>query len=117
VIEVIEAEGLLQNAHDTGAYLEAGLRELATRHPMIGDIQGRGLFWGLDMVSDAETREPFSREQMRHLGSLIVEQGVITGYSGRYGQILKLRPPLVFSRTDADVTLAAIDTALQQLAQ
>jgi len=117
VIEVIEAEGLLQNAHDTGAYLEAGLRELATRHPMIGDIQGRGLFWGLDMVSNAETREPFSREQMRHLGSLIVEQGVITGYSGRYGQILKLRPPLVFSRADADVTLAAIDTALQQLAR
>ncbi|MCP4335741.1 MAG: aspartate aminotransferase family protein [Gammaproteobacteria bacterium] len=115
VIEVIETEGLLQNAHDTGAYLEAGLRELATRHPMIGDIQGRGLFWGLDMVSNAETREPFSRVQMRHLGSLIVEQGVITGYSGRYGQILKLRPPLVFSRADADITLAAIDTALHQL--
>ena len=115
VIEVIEAEGLLQNAHDTGAYLEAGLRELAVRYPMIGDIQGRGLFWGLDMVTDTETREPFSRAQMRHLGSLIAEQGVITGYSGRYGQILKLRPPLVFSRADADITLAAIDTALQQL--
>jgi 4-aminobutyrate aminotransferase-like enzyme len=116
VIEVIEAEGLLQNAHDTGAYLEAGLRELATRHSMIGDIQGRGLFWGLDMVTDPETRAPFSRAQMRHFGSLIVEQGVITGYSGRYGQILKLRPPLVFSRADADITLAAIDAALQQLA-
>jgi 4-aminobutyrate aminotransferase-like enzyme len=115
VIEVIEAEGLLQNAHDTGAYLETGLRELATRHAVIGDVQGRGLFWGLDMVTNAETREPFSREQMRHLGSLIAEQGVITGYSGRYGQILKLRPPLVFSRADADITLAAIDTALRQL--
>ncbi len=117
VIEVIEAEGLLQNAHDTGAYLEAGLRELASRHPVIGDVQGRGLFWGLDMVSEPETREPFSREQMRHLGSLIVEQGVITGYSGRYGQILKLRPPLVFSRADADITLAAIDAALHRFAR
>jgi 4-aminobutyrate aminotransferase-like enzyme len=117
VIDVIEAEGLLQNAHDTGAYLEAGLRELATRHAVIGDVQGRGLFWGLDMVTDSETREPFSRTQMRHLGSLIAEQGVITGYSGRYGQILKLRPPLVFSRADADLTLAAIDTALGQLAR
>ena len=117
VIEVIEAEGLLQNAHDTGAYLEAGLRELAVRYPMIGDIQGRGLFWGLDMVTDTDTREPFSRAQMRHFGSLIAGQGVITGYSGRYGQILKLRPPLVFSRTDVDITLAAIDAALQQLAR
>ena len=115
VIEVIESEGLLQNAADTGAYLEAGLRDLMQRHPAIGDIQGRGLFWGLDMVKDAGTREPFSRDAMRHLGSLIVEQGVITGYSGRYGQILKLRPPLVFSRADADKTIAAIDKAVGQM--
>lgn len=113
VIEVIEAEGLLHNAHETGAYLEAGLRELATRHDCIGDVQGRGLFWGLDMVVDADTRTPFNEAQMRRLGSLIVEQGVVTGTSGRYGQILKLRPPLVFSREDADLTLAAVDTALQ----
>jgi len=115
VIEVIEAEGLLQNAHDTGAYLEAGLRELATRHEAIGDVQGRGLFWGLDMVNDAASMAPFSEAQMRHLGSLIVEQGVITGTSGRYGQTLKLRPPLVFSRDDAEQTLAAIDHALRQM--
>jgi 4-aminobutyrate aminotransferase-like enzyme len=117
VIEVIESEGLLQNARDVGAYLEAGLRELAERHQSIGHVQGRGLFWGLDMVRDAETREPFSRDEMRHLGSLIVQQGVITGNSGRYGQVLKLRPPLVFSRADADKTLAAIDAALGQLKQ
>jgi 4-aminobutyrate aminotransferase-like enzyme len=112
VIEVIDNEGLLQNAQETGAYLEAGLRELATRHPLIGDVQGCGLFWGLDMVSDPETREPLTQQQMRHLGSLVVEQGVITGTSGRFGQVLKLRPPLVFSRTDADTALAAIDAAL-----
>ena len=52
---------------------------------------------------------------MRHLGSLIVEQGVITGTSGRYGQVLKLRPPLPFSKSDADRALAAIDAALSQL--
>jgi len=115
VIEVIEAEGLLQNAHETGAYLEAGLRDLATHHECIGDLQGRGLFWGLDMVTDRTARTPFSEIQMRHLGSLIAEQGVITGTSGRYGQILKLRPPLVFSRTDADKVLAALDSALHKL--
>ena len=115
VIEVIEAEGLLQNARDTGAYLEAGLRELATRHETIGDVQGRGLFWGLDMVNDAASTAPFSAAQMRHLGSLIVEQGVITGTSGRFGQTLKQRPPLVFSRDDAEHTLAAIDHALRQM--
>lgn len=115
VIEVIESEGLLQNAHDSGAFLETGLRELADRHAAIGDVQGRGLFWGLDMIADVETLKPFSEAQMRHLGSLIVEQGVITGTSGRYGQILKLRPPLVFSRADAEQTLAAIDMAVPQI--
>ncbi|MDH3386259.1 MAG: aspartate aminotransferase family protein [Gammaproteobacteria bacterium] len=113
VIDVIESEGLLHNALETGAYLEAGLRELAGRHEPIGDVQGFGLFWGLDMVADRDSREPLSREQLRHLGSLIAEQGVITGTSGRYGQVLKLRPPLPFSRSDADKTVAAIDTALK----
>ena len=117
VIEVIENEQLLQNARDTGAFLEAGLRELAQRYPSIGDVQGCGLFWGLDMVSDRDSREPLAESQMRRLGSLIVEQGVITGTSGRYGQVLKLRPPLVFSRDDVEATLAAIDNALQILEQ
>ena len=116
VIEVIEEEGLLQNAASTGAYLEAGLRELANNHSRIGDVQGRGLFWGLDMVTDPETRAPMPAGQMRHLGSLIVEQGVITGTSGRFGQVLKLRPPLPFSRADADITLKAIDVALKKIA-
>ncbi len=115
VIEVLESEGLLHNAGDTGAYLETGLRKLAAKHAAIGDVQGRGLFWGLDMIADAASKTPFSEAQMRRLGSLIVEQGVITGTSGRYGQILKLRPPLVFSRDDADHTLTAIDNALQRL--
>jgi 4-aminobutyrate aminotransferase-like enzyme len=116
VIEVIDNEGLLQNARQTGAYLETGLRELATRHALIGDVQGCGLFWGLDMVRDPYSREPLTHQQMRHLGSLVADQGVITGTSGRFGQILKLRPPLVFSRADADTALAAIDAALDNFA-
>jgi 4-aminobutyrate aminotransferase-like enzyme len=116
VIDVIENESLLHNVDTTGAYLEAGLRDLASRHALIGDVQGRGLFWGLDMVSDRDSREPLSRQQMRHLGSLLVEQGVVTGYSGRFGQVLKLRPPLVFSKSDADRAIAAIDVALARLA-
>ncbi len=116
VIDVIDNESLLDNVDRVGAYLEAGLRRLAARHEIIGDVQGRGLFWGLDMVNDAATRAPFSEPQMRHLGSLIAAQGVITGTSGRYDQVLKLRPPLVFSITDADVTLAALDHALGEMA-
>ena len=66
------------------------------------------------MVADADSIEPVSESRMRRLGSLIVEQGVITGTSGRYDQVLKLRPPLTFDRNDADKTLSAIDAALER---
>jgi len=114
VIEVIDNEKLLENARDTGAYLETRLRELAGRHAVVGDVQGSGLFWGLDMVSDPISKTPFTGEQMRRLGSLIVQQGVISGYSGRFDQILKLRPPLPFSKADVDVAIPAIDQALNE---
>ena len=112
VIRVIDEEGLLHNARDSGAYLEMGLHELARRHELIGDVQGRGLFWGLDLVSDRHHRFPLGEPEMRRLCSLVAEQGVITGNSGRYGQILKLRPPLCFARADADRCIEALDTAL-----
>ena len=67
------------------------------------------------MVSDPDTREPLSRAEIRRLGSLIAERGAITGTSGRYGQVLKLRPPLTFSREQADILIAAIDGALREL--
>lgn len=114
VIDVIENENLLQNVDQTGAYFEGELRKLADRQPLIGDVQGCGLFWGLDMVRDPDSKAPFDDDQMRRLGSLIVEQGVITGTSGRYDQILKLRPPLPFSREHADFAVQAIDVALQK---
>ena len=114
VIDVIENENLLQNVTDTGHYFEIRLNELADRQPLIGDVQGCGLFWGLDMVNDPETRTPFDDPQMRKLGSLIVDEGVITGTSGRYDQILKLRPPLIFGKPEVDRAIAAIEAALDR---
>lgn len=113
VIEVIDNEHLLDNARDTGSYLESRLRELASRHELIGDIQGSGLYWGLDMVNDRETKQPLNADQMRRLGSIILDQGAVTGTSGRYGQILKLRPPLPFNKSHVDIAIAAIDKALE----
>jgi 4-aminobutyrate aminotransferase-like enzyme len=114
VLEVIDNEKLLENARDTGVYFESKLRELAARHEAIGDVQGSGLYWGLDMIDNADSKKPFSEAQMRRLGSLIVKQGVITGHSGRYGQILKLRPPLPFGIKQVDIAVNAIDAALQE---
>lgn len=112
VIDVIDEEGLLDNATEVGGYLGTGLAELGERHAVIGNIQGSGLFWGMDLVRDPATREPLSRDDLRQITSGLAEEGVLMGSTGRYGNILKLRPPLIFTRDNADQVLAAIDKVL-----
>lgn len=115
VIDVIEDEELLARAGHVGTYFRTALETLQQRHPVIGAVQGAGLFYGLDMVSDRGTRFPFSRDTMAKLGNLIADEGVITGTSGAMGQSLKLRPPLVFAKEHVDLAVAAIDRALTRL--
>ncbi|MDH5738194.1 MAG: aminotransferase class III-fold pyridoxal phosphate-dependent enzyme, partial [Gammaproteobacteria bacterium] len=67
VIEVIDEEGLMENSRQIGAHLSAGLKEIGERYPQVGNIQGSGLFWGLDMVRDPETREPLGPDDLRQL--------------------------------------------------
>lgn len=112
VIDVIDEEGLLANAAEVGTYLGEGLKDLNQRHRVIGNYQGSGLFWGLDLVTDPETREPLSCDDLRRITSELADKGVLMGSTGRYGNILKLRPPLIFTRGNADQALAAIDKVL-----
>jgi len=112
VIDVIESARLLENVDRTGAYFLDCLRGLQGKHNMVGAVQGKGLFYGLDLVADPVSKSPFSREGMARLGSMIVDEGVITGTSGKMGQTLKLRPPLVFGQMEVDLTIEAIDRAL-----
>jgi len=115
VMDVIENENLLENATRVGAYLGAGLRDLAGRHETIGCAHGRGLFWGLDLVKDAKSREPLSRAELRHITTLLMQEGILTGTSGRFGNILKIRPPLVFSRENADQALDTLERVFGRL--
>lgn len=112
VIDVIENGQLLDNAGQTGAYFLDSLSNLQSRHGMVGAVQGKGLFYGLDLVKDPISKIPISRESMARLGSMIVDEGVITGTSGSMGQTLKLRPPLVFKEAEVDMVIDAIDRAL-----
>lgn len=114
VIDVIEDQGILHNATVSGAYLMERLQSIAHKHVAIGDIQGRGLFIGIDIVADPVSKVPASPKAIRRLGTLLAEEGVITGKSGRFGQILKLRPPLTFSPEHADLATEAIDQVLSR---
>ena len=111
VLDVIENENLQQNALEVGQHLIDGLNDLATRHESIGDIRGAGLFLAVDLVKDRETREPATETTSRVVNGLR-ERGILTGSIGPGDNILKLRPPMVFSQENADYFLGIVDEVL-----
>ncbi len=107
VLRVLDSEALQANAETTGAYLRARLEEVAARHAGLGRVRGAGLLLGLEVLS--ADGEPDKAAARRIVNRLAVEHGVLTGLEGPEGHVLKLRPPLSFSREHADLLAAAID--------
>ncbi len=112
VLDAIRGEGLQANARDTGGYLLRGLAGLAGRHAAIGDVRGVGLFLGIELVRDRETREP-AAEAASELVERMKELGVLLSTDGPLHNVIKIKPPLVFSRADADLLLERLDEALR----
>jgi 4-aminobutyrate aminotransferase-like enzyme len=111
VLDVIRDEGLQENARETGAYLLLGLNELAGRHPIVGGVRGRGLFLGFEMVRDRETLEP-AAEEAAALVNGMKEAGVLLATDGPLHNVIKIKPPMIFSRGDADFLLERLDKML-----
>jgi 4-aminobutyrate aminotransferase-like enzyme len=115
VLDVIENENLIDNAAAVGARLRDGLEELAKTHAMIGDIRATGLFVGVELVSDPRTREPATDETARVVNGLRARRILISA-AGPAANVLKIRPPLVFSNDNADLFLTALDEVLREVA-
>jgi 4-aminobutyrate aminotransferase-like enzyme len=113
VIDIIDDEGLLENAQQIGRFLEAGLAELARNHEIIGNVQGAGLFWGIDLVTDRSSRQPIPAVDANRLVSALSHDGVLMGMTGPHGNVLKIRPPLPFGREHADHALDVLDGCLR----
>jgi 4-aminobutyrate aminotransferase-like enzyme len=114
VLDVIEEQGLQQNALDVGNHIVDGLRRLATKHRCIGDVRGTGLFLALELVSDRQARTP-DGALARSVINDLRDRGVLTGVIGPDRNILKLRPPMVLDKTDADFMLERLDESLLRL--
>ena len=113
VLDIIEDEGLLANATDTGGLLGRRLTELASRHDIIGAVQGRGLFWGLDLVAERSTREPIAYADAKRLATELRHRGILAGVTGRYRNVLKLRPPLPFGPEHVELLCGVLDDVFQ----
>lgn len=114
VLDEIRDHDLVSNSLTTGARFKAGLQRLAQRHAIIGDVRGMGLVFGLELVSDRAAKTPAPTETTRLL-ELMREEGILAGSEGVHGNIVKMRPPLVFDAADCDHALAALDRALCRL--
>jgi 4-aminobutyrate aminotransferase-like enzyme/Ser/Thr protein kinase RdoA (MazF antagonist) len=114
VLDVIADEQLMANALTVGEYIQAGLRALAERDERIGEVRGAGLFIGVDLVKDPVTREPDPQTSLA-LVNRLREKFVLISACGRDGHVLKIRPPLPFSRADADEFLSRLDAALREI--
>jgi 4-aminobutyrate aminotransferase-like enzyme len=114
VLDVIEGEGLMQNAQVTGDYMLAGMHRLQDRFEQIGDIRGAGLFLGLEFVKDRQSREPDGALSLKVVNALR-DRRVLISASGSRGNVLKIRPPLPFTQDNADVFLGALEEVLSEI--
>jgi 4-aminobutyrate aminotransferase-like enzyme/Ser/Thr protein kinase RdoA (MazF antagonist) len=110
VLDVLRDENLQQNALEVGTRWLTSLRELQSTYDLIGDVRGSGLFLGLDFVTDRTTRQP-AANQASYVMNRFRDRGILVGTDGPHHNIIKLRPPLIFSDADANLftsTLAEI---------
>ena len=114
VLDVLEDEQLLPHAMEIGRHLQERLTSLMHRHDSIGDVRSIGLLMGVELVRDRLTRDPATDEAETVLNRMR-ELGVLMGSTGRDGNVLKIRPPLVISAGEADLLVDHLDHVLEGL--
>ena len=112
VLDVIEDEALLANVNAVGGYLKDRLAGLVGGIEGVGDVRGHGLFLGVDWVADRETRKA-DREGAAEIVERMKEKGYLISNAGRFRNVLKIRPPLVFAREHADALFEALVETLE----
>jgi 4-aminobutyrate aminotransferase-like enzyme len=109
VLDVIEAEGLVENAGEVGGGLKAALKTRQDAAPFIGDVRGAGLFIGIEIVADGLAPD---RTRAVAIVNALKDKGFLTSNAGAFGNVVKIRPPLVFSHANAEAFLAAWDEVI-----
>jgi len=118
-IRIIEDENLLQNVRDMGAYLMDGLRGLMAKHDVIGDVRGKGLFCGAELVKDRASKEPVDEKDAQAVVAHCMANGVIIGVTNRslngFNNTLCLSPALIATKENIDEIVTAIDNAVSKV--
>jgi 4-aminobutyrate aminotransferase-like enzyme len=113
VMDVIENEGLQENAIETGGRLLDGLKGLMDKYPLIGDVRGLGLYIGVELVTDRETLNP-ATGQADYIINRLQDHGILISTDGPLENVLKIKPPIVFSAKNADQFVDVLDKVLKE---
>jgi len=111
VLDVMRDEGLQDRALRLGERLALGLARLSERHPIVGDVRGLGLFLGIELSQDRETREP-APHQAAYVVERMKDHGILLSTDGPDHNVIKMKPPLCLSESDVDRVVAAYDRVL-----
>jgi taurine-pyruvate aminotransferase len=115
-MRIIEDEGLLDNTTAMGAYMVENLNALAEKHVAIGDVRGKGLFCGAELVADRQTKEPAAEKMVQAVVADCMQQGVVIGATNRslpgFNNTLCFSPALIATKDDINEITEAVDQAL-----
>nr|XP_033788810.1 alanine--glyoxylate aminotransferase 2, mitochondrial [Geotrypetes seraphini] len=112
VLDVIEEDGLQRNSDIVGTYMLLELAKLRDKFNIIGDVRGKGLMIGVEMVTDQDSRRPLPPEEMNLIWEDCKEMGVVIGKGGLYGQVFRIKPPMCITAEDMDFAIAVFSAAL-----
>ncbi|XP_030480145.2 alanine--glyoxylate aminotransferase 2 homolog 2, mitochondrial [Cannabis sativa] len=114
VLKVIEKEKLQENAFVVGSYLKDRLTSLKDKYEVIGDVRGRGLMLGVELVTDRHLKTPAKAETL-HIMDQMKDLGVLIGKGGYHGNVFRITPPLCFNKEDADFLVDALDYSMAKM--
>lgn len=113
-LDIIDDEQIQQRAYDVGGYLKERLTDLQRRQPLIGDVRGRGLLLGVELVRDRDTKEPAVQETADvHEGAK--NRGLLIGKGGLYGNVMRIKPPMCITKPDVDFLVDCLDETMTSL--
>jgi alanine-glyoxylate transaminase/(R)-3-amino-2-methylpropionate-pyruvate transaminase len=113
-LEVIDEDGIQENARVVGARLKEGFLQLQEKHTLIGDVRGMGLMLGIELVRDRKTKEPANTEAADVMERMKL-RGVLVGKGGLFGNTLRIKPPMCLTADDADYLVSALDEVLAEV--
>jgi 4-aminobutyrate aminotransferase-like enzyme len=113
-MEIIKEEQLVENARSMGELLKDGLQQLGKKHALIGDVRGRGLLLGIELVKDRNSKTP-ATEETAQLMELCKDKGLLIGKGGQWGSVVRIAPPLTINREEVNFMLETIDQSLAEL--